>query len=114
MPYHWATDNNNNNNNNNSNNNDDDDDNNNNDSNNNNNNSNNNNNNNNRIQRRNLRFFTISLHHEPSPTGTLMWPGHNHVQITCNTSSNYHVQHVVLRAMWYKRTTRLLNLTEFK
>ena len=27
-------------------------------------------------------------------------PGRNRVQITCNTSSAYHVQHVVLRATW--------------
>ena len=38
----------------------------------------------------------------------------NRVQITCNTSSAYHVQHVVLRAMWYEETARLLSLTELK
>ena len=27
-----------------------------------------------------------------SPTRTLKWPGRNRVQITCNTSSAYHVQ----------------------
>ena len=49
-----------------------------------------------RIERCNLRFFTISsLCHEPCPTRTLKWPGHNHVQITCNTSSTYHVQHTL-------------------
>ena len=54
---------------------------------------NNNNNNNNRIQRRYSRFFTISSQHrELSPTRTLMWPGRNCVQITCNTSSAYHVR----------------------
>ena len=58
-----------------------------------NNNDNNNNNNNNRIQRRYLRFFTISSQRrELSPTRMLKWPGRNHVQITCNTSSAYHVQ----------------------
>ena len=51
------------------------------------------NNNNNRIQRRYSRFFTISSQRrEPSPTRTLKWPGRNRVQITCNTSSAYHVQ----------------------
>ena len=78
-------------------------------------NSNNNNNNNNHIQRRNLRFLTISsLHREPSPTRTLKWPGRNHVQITCNSSSAYHMQHIVLHATWYKETTQLLSLTDFK
>ena len=42
------------------------------------------------------------------------WPRCNHVQITCNTSSAYHVQHVVLCAMWYKGTAQVLRLTEFK
>ena len=37
----------------------------------------------------------------------------NCVQITCNTSSAYHVQHV-LRVTWYKGTAQLLSLTEFK
>ena len=48
------------------------------------------------IQRRSLRFFTISsLRRELSPTRTLKWPRHNPVQITYNnTSSAYHVQHV--------------------
>ena len=56
-------------------------------------------NNNNRIERRNSRFFTISsLRREPSPTRTLKWPGHSRVQITCNTSSAYHVQYVVTSA----------------
>ena len=41
-------------------------------------------------------FFTISsLRRELSPTRTLLWPGRNRVQITCNTSGAYHVQHVV-------------------
>ena len=38
----------------------------------------------------------------------------NRVQITCNTSSAYHVLHVVLRATWNEGTAQLLNLTEFK
>ena len=29
---------------------------------------------------------------------TFKWPGHNHVQTKCNTSSAYHMQHVVLHA----------------
>ena len=65
--------------------------------------------NNNRIQRRNSWFFTISsLRRELSPTRTLQWPGCNGVQITCNTSSTYHMQHVVLHAMWYEGTAQLL------
>ena len=40
--------------------------------------------------------------------------GRNRVQITCKTSSAYHVQHVVLRATWYEGTAQLLSLTEFK
>ena len=41
------------------------------------------------IQRRSLRFFTISsLRRE-------LFPRHNRVKITCNTSSAYHVQRVV-------------------
>ena len=36
------------------------------------------------------------------------------MQITCNTSSAYHVQHVVLRATWYEGTAQLLSLTEVK
>ena len=53
----------------------------------------NNNNNNNRIQRCYLRIFTISSQHrELCPIRTLKWSGRNHVQITCNTSSTYHVQ----------------------
>ena len=76
--------------------------------NNNNNNNSNNNNFNNRIQRRNLRFFTISsLCRESSPARTLKGSLHNYVQIMCNTSSAYHVQHVVLRATWYEGTAQL-------
>ena len=60
-------------------------------------------------------FFTIlSVRREPSPTRTLKRPGHNHVQITCNTSSAYHVQHAVLHATWYEGTAQLLTLTELK
>ena len=73
------------------------------------------NNNNNRIQRRHSRFFTVSSQRrELSPTRTLKWPRRNRVQITCNTSSAYHVQHVVLRATWYEGTAQLLNLTVLK
>ena len=36
-----------------------------------------------------------SLRHELSPTHTLKWPGHSGVQIMCNTSSGYHLQHAV-------------------
>ena len=62
-------------------------------------------NNNNRIQRRHSRFSTISsLRREPSPTRTLFWPGHNRVQIMCNTSSTYYVRHVMLHATWYEGT----------
>ena len=52
--------------------------------------------NNNRIERRNLRFLRSSncdrncRQHVPSSS-----PGHNGVQITCNTSSAYHVQPAV-------------------
>ena len=70
---------------------------------------------NNRIQRHNSRYFTISLLRcELSPTRTLKWPGRNRVQITCNTSSAHHVQHVVLCATWYEGTAQLLSLTELK
>ena len=49
----------------------------------------------NRLQ--NVRSRTVSKTYarEPSPTRTLKWPGCNRVQITCNTSSVYHVQHAV-------------------
>ena len=54
------------------------------------------NNNNNRIERCNSRFFTTSsLRRKLSPTRTLELPGTNRMQITCNTSSAYHVQHAV-------------------
>ena len=54
-----------------------------------------------------------NLSREPSPTCTLKWPGRNHVKITCNASSAYHVQHVVLRATWYEGTAQLFKF-EFK
>ena len=74
-----------------------------------------NNNNNNLIQRRYSRFFIISSQRrELSPTCTLKRPRRSRVQITCNTSSAYHVQHVVLRATWYEGTAQLLSLTELK
>ena len=38
----------------------------------------------------------------------------NRVQITCNTSSAYHVQHGVFCATWYEGTAQLLSLTEMK
>ena len=38
----------------------------------------------------------------------------NQVQITCNTLSTYHVQHVILHATWYEGTAQLLSLTELK
>ena len=38
-------------------------------------------------------FLKISSQRrELSPTRTIKWPGRNRVQITCNTSSAYHVQ----------------------
>ena len=41
-------------------------------------------------------MFTISsLRRELSPTRTLKWPGLSRVQITCNSSSAYHVQPAV-------------------
>ena len=58
-------------------------------------------------------FFTISSQRrELSSTRTLKWPGRNRVQITCNTSSAYHVQlscYVPLGT-----TAQLLSLTELK
>ena len=76
---------------------------------------NNNNDNNNRFQRHSSTLFTISsLRRELSPTRTLKWPGRNRVQISCNTSSAYHVQVVVLSATWYETTAQLLSLTELK
>ena len=70
-------------------------------------------------QRRNWRFFTIfsvchELPRELSPTCMLKRPGHNNVQITCDTLSAYLVQYVMLRVTWYEGTAPLLRLTEFK
>ena len=60
-------------------------------------------------------FLKISsMRRKLSPTRTLKRPGRNRVQITCNTSSAYHEQHVVLRSTWYEGTAQLLCLTEFK
>ena len=55
-----------------------------------------------------------SIRREPSPARTLKWPRRNRVQITCNTSSAYHVQHVVIRATWCEGTAQLLSFTELK
>ena len=58
------------------------------------------NDNDNPIERRNPNFLTISsLRRELSPIRKLKWPRHNRVQITCNTSSAYHVQHVVCQVV---------------
>ena len=57
---------------------------------------NNDNNNSNCTERNNSRFATISsLRNELSPTCTLKWLGCNRVQITCKTSSAYHMQPAV-------------------
>ena len=69
-----------------------------------------NNSNNNHIQICNSRFFLVSC--KRSLICTLKWPGCNCVQVTRNTSSAYHVQHVVLCATWYKGTAQLLRLAE--
>ena len=62
-----------------------------------------------------IRDFLQSPHSaENCPTRTVKWPRSNRVQITCNTSSAYHVQHVVLRAAWHEGTAQLLILTELK
>ena len=44
-------------------------------------------------------FFLNNLSTAPSPTRSLKWPGRNRVQITCNTSGAYHVQHVVCHVL---------------
>ena len=76
-------------------------------------NNNNNNNNNNHIERRNSRFvYNILTAPRTVSTRTLKWPGRNRVQIMCNTSSAYYVQHVVLHATLYEGTAQLLSLTE--
>ena len=50
-------------------------------------------------------FFFLQSHN---------WPGRSRVQITCNTLSAYHLQHVVLRATWYEGTAQLFSMTDFK
>ena len=53
-----------------------------------------------RIERSKSRFFFIffytisSLRRELCPTRRLKWPGLNRVQITSDSSSAYHVQHI--------------------
>ena len=69
----------------------------------------------NRIPWRISRFLTISSQRpELTPTRTLKWPGRNRVQIMCNTSSAYHVQHGVLLATWNEGKAQLLSFSEFK
>ena len=60
------------------------------------------------------RLTHAQLHRKPCPTRTLKWPPRNRVQITCNTSIAYHVQHVVLRATQDEGKAQVLSLTEFK
>ena len=75
---------------------------------------NNNNNNDNRIQRRDLRFFTILT--APRTVSNTYAP------VAWAQSCANHVQHiecisrasVTLRAMWYEGTAQLLSLTELK
>ena len=63
-------------------------------------NTNNNNDNNDCTEGRKSRFFAISsMRRELSPTCTLKWPGRNRVQITCNISSAYRMQHVKCRVV---------------
>ena len=56
---------------------------------------------------------TVILPIKKSINQSIKWPGLNRVQITCNTSSAYHVHHV-LRATWYEGTAQPLSLTELK
>ena len=67
----------------------------------------------NRIERHKSRFFfTISSRRrELSPTRTLKWLGRNRVQITCNTRSAFHVQHVLCHLVL--RDSSAISLTEF-
>ena len=68
--------------------------------------------NNDYIEKFKSRCFTISSQRRKlSPTRTLKWPGRNRVQITCNTSSAYHVQHVACHVA--RRDTSAIEL-EFK
>ena len=69
-------------------------------------------NNNNCIHRHNSRFVVISLRCELFPTRMLKRPGRSRVKITCSSSSACRVQHIMLRATWYKGTAQLLSLTE--
>ena len=73
--------------------------------------------NNNRIQWRISRsFFSQSPHCAANRLQHVLssGPGAIVCKFTCNTSSAYHVQHVVLRATWYEGTAQLLSLLEFK
>ena len=60
-----------------------------------------------------IRNFVPSLHctanHLQVPTRSLKWPGRNRVQIMSNTSSTYHVGHVMLGATWYKTEPGMAN-----
>ena len=49
-----------------------------------------------------------SLRFELSPTRTLKRPERNSVQITCNTASAYHVQHIVCHVV--RRDSSAINL----
>ena len=40
--------------------------------------------------------------------------GHNRVQISCNTLSAYHAQHVMSHMLGYEGAATLLSLTELK
>ena len=57
-----------------------------------------------------IRDILLSPH---CPTNRLQHR-HSHVQITCNTSSTNHVQHVMFCATWYEGTAQQLRVTEFK
>ena len=76
----------------------------------------NNNNNDDRIQKRNLRFFYNHPHSAINCLQHKCSSGQGVVvcQITCNTSSAYYVQHVMLCATWYEGTAQLLSLAELK
>ena len=77
-------------------------------------NNNNNNNHHHRIHRRNSRFSTISsMLHQLSPTCELSWSGRKRKSHAAHRALII-VQHVVLRATWYKGTAQLLNLTDVK
>ena len=72
-------------------------------------------NNNNCIQRRNSRFFHNRLVAPRTVSNTYAQVARRiRVQITCNSSSAYHVQHTVLYATWYEGTAQLLNMTVLK